>query len=93
VKGGAPAAANANCAYILGFATLHDLLPGVIGGCLDNQAFAANGDALQHSTGGLLVWRKADNWTAFTDGYRTWVNGPLGVQQRLNSERFSWESA
>jgi hypothetical protein len=39
-----------------------------------------------------LVWRAFDNWTAFTDGYRTWVNGPLGVQQRLNTECFSWEA-
>jgi hypothetical protein len=47
---------------------------------------------LQNSAGGgLLVWRKADNWTAFTDGYRTWINGPAGIQQRLNTQRFSWE--
>jgi len=26
----------------------------------------------------VLVWRKADNRTAFTDGYRTWINGPRG---------------
>ncbi len=84
-------AAGSSCAYVLGFRTLHDALPGAIGGCLDNQAFAANGDALQHATGGLLVWRKTDNWTAFTDGYRTWVNGPFGLQQRLNTDRFSWE--
>src|SRR5262249_6675345 len=36
---------------------------------------------------------KADNWTAFTDGYRTWINGPLGLQERLNTGRFSWETA
>ena len=45
-----------------------------------------------HGQGGLLVWRKADNWTAFTDGYWTWVNGPNGVQRRLNTERFDWEA-
>ena len=39
-----------------------------------------------------MVWRKADNFTAFTDGYRTWVNGPDGLQQRLNSQRFAWEA-
>ena len=37
-----------------------------------------NGDGLQettawHGKGGLMVWRKADNFTAFTDGYRTWI--------------------
>jgi len=52
-----------------------------------------NGDALQlTTTGGMLVWRKADNWTAFTDGYRSWINGPNGLQERLNTQRFSWEA-
>jgi hypothetical protein len=31
-------------------------------------------------------------WTAFTDGYHTWVNGPHGVAERLNSRRFAWEA-
>ena len=92
VVAGAPAAGTASCAFILGFATLHDALFGQVGACLENQQFAANGDALQHTVRGLLVWRKADNWTAFTDGYRTWVNGPNGIQQRLNTDRFSWEA-
>src|SRR6185437_12780780 len=52
---------------------------------------AANGDAQQHTTKGLLAWRKADNWTAFTDGYRTWINGPDGLVKRLNADRFPWE--
>ena len=57
---------------------------------------AQNGDGLQettawHGKGGLLVWRKSDNWTAFTDGSTTWVNGPYGVQRRPNAERFAWE--
>src|SRR5712691_2185446 len=80
----------ASCQFILGFAVMPRLVPRV-GACLDNQSFSGNGDAVQHTTGGLLVWRKADNWTAFTDGYRTWVNGPYGLQQRLNTERFGWE--
>jgi plastocyanin len=37
------------------------------------------------------VWRKADNWTAFTDGHQTWLNGPFGLQRRLNTTRFAWE--
>jgi len=49
------------------------------------------GNRIQHTVKGLLVWRKADNWTAFTDGYWTWVAGPLGIQKRQNTERFSWE--
>jgi hypothetical protein len=72
---------------------LRDLLPNQVGGCLDSEGHnPANGDALQHTSGGLLVWRKADNWTAFTDGYHTWVNGPRGLQERLNSQRFQWEA-
>lgn len=80
-----------NCQYILGFKTLHDLIPDTVGDCLDNQAFAANGDAQQHTTDGLLAWRKSDNWTAFTNGYMTWVNGPNGIQSRLNTDRFPFE--
>jgi hypothetical protein len=82
----------ADCQFILGFKTLHDALPDIVGDCIDNQAFAPNGDAQQHTIKGLLAWRKADNWTAFTDGYHTWVNGPAGIQKRLNTERFPYEA-
>jgi hypothetical protein len=88
---GIAAQAAPMCRFQLGFAALRDALPAIVGGCLDDESYAANGDSLQHTSGGLLVWRKADNWTAFTDGYRTWVNGPAGIQQRLNSERFPFE--
>ena len=80
------------CRYILGFQALHDLDPSDVGDCLDNQAFAANGDALQHTTNGLLAWLKLDNWMAFTDGYWTWVNGPYGLLKRLNTQRYGWET-
>jgi hypothetical protein len=40
-----------------------------------------------------MAWRKADNWTAFTNGHTTWINGPYGVQSRLNDQRFPWEAA
>lgn len=88
-----PALAQApGCQFILGFETLRNLIgPAIVGQCLEDQRFAANGDAQQQTTGGLMAWRKADNWTAFTDGYRTWLNGPNGLQSRLNTERFAWE--
>ena len=87
-----PQPAPAACDFILGFKTLQALDPGDIGTCLDNQAFASNGDALQHTTKGLMVWRKSDNWTAFTNGYTTWINGPDGLVNRLNSGLlFPWE--
>jgi hypothetical protein len=81
----------ASCQFVLGFKTLHDLIPSIVGNCATNEAYAVNGDATETTTNGLLVWRKADNHTAFTDGYRTWVNGPFGLQVRLNNARFPWE--
>ena len=82
----------ATCQFILGFKSLHDLDPADIGDCTENQAFASNGDAQQHTTKGLMAWRKADNWTAFTNGYTTWINGPDGLVNRLNTDRFPWEA-
>ena len=83
---------GAEPAFKLGFATLAALIPDVVGQPLENERHnPENGDALQQTTTGLMVWRKADNWTAFTNGYMTWINGPFGLQQRLNSERFDWE--
>jgi len=84
--------AAAECEFVLGFATLRDLIGHeIVGECLEDQRYAANGNSEQQTTGGLLVWRKADNWTAFTDGYRTWINGPNGLEQRLNTELLPWE--
>ena len=83
----------APCEFQGGFKTVHDLLPKIVGDCLEDERHVANGDGLQSTTNGLLVWRKADNWTAFTDGTTTWINGPLGLQSRLNSERFPWEAS
>ena len=89
----APSAMAASCRFQLGFASIATALAPSIGSCLDDEAHNVdNGDAIQHTTGGLLVWRKSDNWTAFTDGYRTWVHGPHGVVERLNSQRFPWEA-
>ncbi|MAG37658.1 MAG: hypothetical protein CL878_15595 [Dehalococcoidia bacterium] len=91
-------AVAADCEFVLGFKTLRDLVNAdesrdKVGACLDSERYnPENGDSLQHSAGGLLVWRKADNGTAFTDGYRTWINGPQGLQARLNTERFDWEA-
>ena len=84
--------ASSHCEFRLGFATLRDLIGhGIVGECLENEHYNAIGDSVQQTTDGLMVWRKADNWTAFTDGYRTWINGPNGLEQRLNTERFPWE--
>ncbi|GEM_PF-2789013 len=87
----------APCQFVLGFQRLHDLLPDIVGDCLDSEDHnPVTGDTLQHTTNGLLVWPEhpqagAGNWTAFTDGYHTWIDGPYGVEQRLNTARFAWE--
>ena len=87
------AAAAQSFEFTLGFKTLADMIPTVAGQPLENEHYGANGDSLQQTTTGLMVWRKADNWTAFTDGSTTWLNGPLGLQTRPNNQRFDWERA
>jgi len=80
------------CEFKLGFAALASLIPDEVGQCLADESFnPVNGDSRQPTTGGLLVWRKADNWTVFTNGTSTWLNGPQGLQQRANDRRFTWE--
>ena len=89
---GASSASAADCQFVLGFNTLRNLIGHeIVGECLENEHYNEISDSVQQTTGGLMVWRKADNWTAFTDGYRTWINGPNGLEQRLNTERFPWE--
>ena len=79
--------------FRLGFKAIADQTPEMVGPPLENEHFnPANGDSLQRTANGLMVWRKADNWTAFTGGYWTWVNGPNGLQRRLNTDRLPWEA-
>lgn len=66
-------------------------MPARVGDCTSRRVFVANGDVLQYTASGLMVRRKSDNWTAFTDGYVTWIDGPRGLTSRLNSERLPWE--
>jgi hypothetical protein len=88
----AAAPVSQDCEFKLGFAALASMLPDTVGQCLADESFSPiNGDSRQPTSGGLLVWRKADNWTVFTDGTSTFLNGPDGLQQRPNSQRFSWE--
>ena len=88
-----PANAQSLCRFVLGFAALRDQVGAQkVGSCLEDERFnLENGNAEQRTTGGLMVWRKIDNFTAFTDGGTTWVNGPNGLQSRPNGERFGWE--
>ena len=86
------AAQPATCSFVLGFAALHNAIPSIMGDGVTNESHNPdNGDALQSTTNGLLAWRKADNLTAFTNCSQTWVDGPFGVEARLNAQRFFWE--
>ena len=78
--------------FKLGFKALADQVPGVVGAPIEDEHWGDNGDSLQQTTTGLMAWRKADNWTAFTNGSRTWINGPFGVMERGNDDRFDWEA-
>lgn len=94
---GAQSTQAASCTFVLGFKAIHDQIPDIVGDCTSDEYHGANGDGLQntvawHGKGGLLAWRKADNWTAFTDGANTWVNGPNGLQKRPNDQRFPFEN-
>lgn len=91
VAGGAAGAAGPE--YRLGFRALADLAPDVVGQPLEDEHSTAEGDSLQRTTRGLMVWRKATNTAAFTDGHLTWIDGPHGLQIRTNQERFGWELA
>jgi predicted Rdx family selenoprotein len=78
--------------FRMGFETLAQLIPDKVGQPLENERFNPDtGQATQTTTNGLLVWTKATNTTAFTDGSSTWILGPLGLQVRSNDVRFSWE--
>jgi hypothetical protein len=89
-----PSAADDPPQFRLGFKLLSDQIPTIVGEPLEEEHHnPLNGDALQMTTSGLMVWRKSDNWTAFTTGWRSWVNGPLGLQERGNESRFPWEAA
>ena len=92
LSGAGRAAAAAECQFVLGFQALHAMIPDTVGDCVENeQHHPGQGVTLQRTTNGLLAWQKATNHTSFTDGSHTWVLGPLGLQQRLNTEQFDWE--
>ena len=77
--------------FRLGFKALADQIPDVVGRPVEDEHWDASGDLLQRTTTGLMVWRRSDRWTAFTDGHTTWILGPYGLQSRLNSEIYPWE--
>ena len=86
--------AQAGPEFKLGFQTLAQLIPQVVGQPVDNERFDPDtGNSIQRTTTGMMVWRKATNTAAFTDGSTTWLIGPHGLQVRPNDMRFDWEGA
>lgn len=82
-----PTRAAPNCTLQLGFASLAEQLGPRVGACVEPAQYDADGDAHQRTTTGAFLWRKADNWTAFTDGWQTWAAGPGGVAPVENAAR------
>lgn len=94
VGAGRASADYPDCQFVLGFEALQAAIPDAVGDCVENEHHDPRDQITrQETTGGILLWRKASNWTGFTNGYQTWVSGPQGVQQRLSIERFEWEPA
>jgi len=81
------------CRTVLGFGKLETVVGrAVAGDCLENERTdPVWGVAIQETTRGLFVYRRADGTLAFTDGYHTWLIGPAGLQRRLNNQRLCWE--
>ena len=72
--------AQSNPEFKLGFKALADQIPDIVGQPLENEQYSATGDSTQRTTTGLMVWRKSDRWTAFTNGHITWILGPYGLK-------------
>jgi len=79
------------CSLLANFQPLRDAAPTEVGECRGDQLSEDNGDAIQATSKGLLMWRKAENWTGFIGPSRTIVLGPSGLERRANTERFGWE--
>ena len=90
---GVPAVGADGCRFRVPFSQFKAEMSEVVGDCLENERYdQTSGDSLQRTTNGLLVLRRGDNRIAFTDGQRTWIRGPEGIQARMNHERFEWEA-
>src|SRR4051812_34238087 len=56
----------AGCTFVLGFAELRELVGSEpVGDCLEDEQPGEDGDIIQTTTHGLLVWRALDNVGAF----------------------------
>ncbi|HEX9015272.1 MAG TPA: hypothetical protein VF960_04635, partial [Chloroflexota bacterium] len=83
--------AKTGAGFQFGFKALSDLIPDIVGLPLDNERGISNGDTVQDSTGGYLLWRKSDGAVTFTNGSTTWLLGPNGLETRPNGAKLPWE--
>src|SRR5579884_2571275 len=77
----APASAAADTCPAPTFAGLiASVGAGTVGSCLGAAYQDPSSQAtMQPTSGGLLIASGVGDWTAFTDGTSTWVDGPSGV--------------
>lgn len=74
--------------FRMGFKLLADQIPTIVGEPMeDEHPDPATGNMVQRTTRGMMTWRKADNWTGFTDGVRVWYLTPSGVQVQPDEGR------
>lgn len=85
--------AQADCEFVFGFNDMRNLVgANRVGSCVENERhIAGNGNSEQRTTNGLLVLSALDNRLRFVTAERTWVNGPTGLVDRPNNQRFEWE--
>src|SRR5439155_7771430 len=57
----------------------------------DERHIAGNGNSEQKTTKGMLALSALDNRVRFITSDRTWINGPNGLVDRPNNQRFDWE--
>jgi phosphohistidine phosphatase SixA len=64
----------------------------IVGECRENERhIPGNGNAEQRTANGILVYRAIDGRLLFSNDSRTWINGPQGLVDRPNNQRFPWE--
>jgi hypothetical protein len=88
-----PPVAQGPCQFVLGFLFLHQQLQGIDGNCTSNeQPNPDNGDSLQTTENGLMVYQASTNTMRWTNGYETYTYSACGLQRRLNTQTFVWET-
>jgi hypothetical protein len=66
--------------FALGVADLQQQLGDTMGAPLEcEHPVSANGDTIQQTTTGLVIYRAATNTVMFTDGWRHWALTPRGM--------------